>query len=165
VTVWPTALQALRDVVIGVLGAVAAIVLVVAACSSGGRLAWTVVGALAVSVGLAGALVTVLVRRWGRAQIAELQRGYTTTTFEMGRFWFSAAPDAPITLGWVQWDWSATWVLRSDGTVRSAPSGDGDPPGLYPSHSHGGSLELWTGRQWSGYVPRAHRGSAVRPQW
>jgi hypothetical protein len=52
---------------------------------------------------------TVTVRRWGRSQVAELQRGYTTTTFTMGRFWYASTPDGPVTNGWVQWDWEATW--------------------------------------------------------
>jgi hypothetical protein len=60
---------------------------------------------------------TVTVRRWGRSQVAELQRGYTTTTFTMGRFWYASTPDGPVTNGWVQWDWEATWVLRPDGQV------------------------------------------------
>jgi hypothetical protein len=68
----------------------------------------------------------------GRIQLAELQSGYTTCTFTMGRFWFAAAPEAPVSHGWVEWDWDATWVLRPEGEVVSPPSGEGDPPGAVP---------------------------------
>lgn len=102
--------------------------------------------------------LTVAVRRWGRAQVAELQRGYTTTTFTMGRFWFGGAPEGIVSHGWVQWDWDATWVLRPGGEVVSPPSGEGDPPGLYPSPRVQGVMELWTGHQWSGYLLRSNEG-------
>jgi hypothetical protein len=70
----------------------------------------------------------------------------------MGKFWIGS-PDGPITHGWIQWDWNATWVLDPDGAVRSHPRPDADPPGLYPSPHAPGQLELWTGHQWSGYIP------------
>lgn len=119
---------------------------------SNGRLPWAAVAVL-LAVSAAGALALVAAcRRWGDAQIAELQRGYTTTTFTMGRFWVGGASGDPITHGWVQWSWDATWVLRPDGEVLSTPSGDADPPGLYPSPRRADALELWTGYQWSGYI-------------
>lgn len=131
-----------------------AVVVVTLSGASGGRLPWTAVAAVLV-VGSAGAAaIVVMTRRWGRAQLAELQRGYTTATFALSRFWFAPAPDAPMTLGKIQWDWRGTWVLRPDGTVVSAPAGDADPPGLYPSPNRPGAVELWTGHQWTGYFPK-----------
>jgi hypothetical protein len=104
---------------------------------------------VALTIGAAAAAV----RRWGRSQLAELRRGYTTATFRLGRFWFASAPDGPVTNGWVQWDWTANWVLRPDGQVLSAPTGSGDAPGLYPSPRRDGAMELWTGHHWSGHLP------------
>jgi hypothetical protein len=154
VSVRPTARSALRGVAVVAGLVVAAILTVLFTGGSGGRLAWPVV-ALLLGVSCGGVVaLAVAVRRWGRAQVAELQRGYTTTTFDMGRFWFGGAPDGVVSHGWVQWDWDATWVLRPDGEVVSPPSGEGDPPGLYPSPRRGGAFELWTGHQWSGYLPR-----------
>lgn len=153
VTVRPTARRALLHVAITAGIVAAADLVVLLGASSNGRLSWPAVGVL-ISLSAVGAAVTLgTIRRWGKAQIAELQRGYTTTTFAMGRFWIRPAPDAPITLGWVQWDWHATWVLRPNGSVVSAPSSDADPPGLYPSPHREDALELWTGHQWSGYQP------------
>lgn len=153
VSVRPTARSALRDVGVTIGVAVAADVGAMFSTVTDGRLSWTAV-AVVLGVGVVGVLaVLAAVRRWGRAQLAELQLGYTTTTFTLGRFWFGSAPDGPVTNGWVQWDWDATWVLRPDGRVRSAPTGDGDPPGLYPSPRRDGAMELWTGHQWSGYLP------------
>jgi hypothetical protein len=153
VTVRPTAVAALRDVALTVGAAAAAVVAAVLLGASDGRLPWAVV-AVVLGVGATGvAAVCGAVRRWRRSQLAELQRGYTTATFRLGRFWFASAPDGPVTNGWVQWDWAATWVLRPDGQVRSAPTGAGDAPGLYPSPRHDGAMELWTGHQWSGYLP------------
>lgn len=152
VTVRPAAHQALRDVVVVVALTVAGVAAVLLLGSSDGRLSWAVV-ALLLAVATAGVLLlAAAVRRWGRAQLAELRCGYTTTTFRMGRFWVGTAPDGPVTNGWVQWDWGAVWVLRPDGTVVSAPSHDGDPPGLYPSPGHRGAFELWTGHQWTGHL-------------
>jgi hypothetical protein len=154
VTVRPTARRAQLDVAMIVGTVVATILLVLFGGGSDGRLSWPVVGVLLLVTAAGSALTMGAVRRWGKAQIAELQRGYTTTTFTMGRFWISPAPDAPWTLGWVQWDWHATWVLRPNGKVVSSPSSDADPPGLYPSPRRENALELWTGHQWSGYLPR-----------
>jgi anti-sigma-K factor RskA len=132
---------------------VVAVVVVVVIGASDGRLSWPIVGAMLLVAAAGAVAVAITVRRWRRAQLAELQRGYTTTTFELGRFWFAASPDGPLTLGLIQWDWRGTWVLRPDGEVVSTPSDAFDPPGLYPSPNRKDSLELWTGHQWSGYFP------------
>jgi hypothetical protein len=154
VSVRPTARSALRDVaVVAGLGVAATVTLMVVAAEDG-RLSWLAVAALlGVGTGASCALGAA-VRRWGRSQVAELQQGYTTCTFTMGRFWIGASPDGVWTNGYVKWDWDASWVLRPDGEVVSAPSSDGDPPGLYPSPRREGVAELWTGHQWSGYFPR-----------
>lgn len=132
--------------------AVAAVVVTMVVGGRGGTLgAGALVSLLVVSVvGVVAAAATV--RRFGRAQLDELQRGYTTTHHRLGRWWARTAPDGPITNGWVEWDWSGTWVLRPDGSVVSSPQPGRVAPGLYPSPRRPGSLELWTGHQWSGYV-------------
>jgi hypothetical protein len=155
VTVGPTARQALRDVARSGIGLVVALAAVLLIGGSDGRLSLPVVGILLGVAAVGTVVVLAAVRRWGRAQLAELQRGYTTTSFKLGRFWAgTAAPDGPVTLGWVEWKWDATWVLRPDGSVVSPPTGDTDPPGLYPSPRRPGALELWTGCQWSGHLPK-----------
>ena len=154
VSVRPTARSALRDVaVVAGLGVAATVTLMVVAAEDG-RLSWSAVAALLGVGAVAMCALGAAVRRWGRSQLAELQQGYTTCTFTMGRFWVGASPDGVWSNGYVKWDWDATWVLRSDGEVVSAPSSDGDPPGLYPSPRREGVAELWTGHQWSGYLPR-----------
>jgi hypothetical protein len=151
VTVHPTAHLAFRDVVIGCVAVVVAVVTVAVAGGTDEQLTWGALG-LMLSITTVGILaLAILIRRWGRAQLAELQRGYTTHTFTMGKFWIGS-PEGPITQGWVQWDWSATWVLTPTGLVQSPPHPDGDPPGLYPSPHTQGQLELWSGYQWSGYL-------------
>jgi hypothetical protein len=153
VTVHPSAHHAFRDVVIGSAAVVVAVVVVAVAGGTDEQLTWGAVG-LMLSIATVGILaLAALIRRWGRAQLAELQRGYTTHTFTMGKFWIGRSPDGLITHGWVQWDWTATWVLTPNGDLRSHPHSDSDPPGLYPSPRTPGQLELWTGHQWSGYVP------------
>ena len=157
VEVAPTARRALRDTAVTAGMSVLAVVTVVVVGASDGRLPWPVVAAVLL-VGAAGAAsLAMAIRRWGRAQIAELQRGYTTTTFTVGGFWFAPSPGGPWTLGLCGWDWRGTWVLRPDGEVVSAPSDAFDPPGLYPSPHREGALELWTGSQWSGYFPKRRR--------
>jgi biotin operon repressor len=153
VSVRPTARSARRDVAVVGVAAVAAIVTVLLVAGQDGRLSWPAVASLLGVSAVAVAALAVAVRRWGRSLLAELQQGYTTCTFKLGRFWVGAAPDGPVSNGWVQWDWDATWVLRPDGGVESAPSDGGDPPGLYPSPRREGVLELWTGHQWTGYMP------------
>lgn len=173
VEVHPTARKAfLRvSVITGVL--VIALVAVLLGSAGDGRLD---AGELAALLGVAvvGTVALVVgVRGWRRVQLAELQRGYTTWTFALGRFWLGSTPNGPVTNGWVGWRWDATWVLGSDGRVVSSPSGDGDPPGLYPSPREDGALELWTGSQWTGYLtrdrrsglsPRAVGGGPTRPR-
>lgn len=153
VEVAPTAHRALRDVATTAAISVLAVVVVVVIGASDGRLSWPVVGVVLVVAAAATAAVAKAIRRWGRAQMAELQRGYTTTTFTLGGFWLAAAPDAPWTLGLIQWDWRGTWVLKPDGEIVSMPSDAFDAPGLYPSPNRKDALELWTGHQWSGYFP------------
>lgn len=153
VSVRPTAQRALRDVAL--VGAVfsAGVLLVFFIGGASGRLPASALLALLIvsALGFTGLWFTI--RRWGRTQIAELQLGYTTTTFTLGRFWIGSAPDGPVTNGWVEWNWDSTWWLRPDGEVVEPPSGDVEPPGLYPSPRREGALELWTGCQWSGYLP------------
>ncbi len=155
VAVSPTARRALRDRWLTAGAAAVAVAVAMVTGADGGRLS---LGAVATMLAVAAVGVVAMIataRRWGRAQLAELQLGYTTTRFVHGRWWFAPAPDAPITLGKIQWDWSGTWVLAEDGTVVSAPSPDADPPGLYPSPNRPGAVELWTGHQWSGHFPDA----------
>lgn len=153
VTVIPTARRALRDRWLTVGGAALAVAVAMIAGADNGRLSLGAVVTMLVVAAAGVIAMIVTTRRWGRAQLAELQLGYTTTRFVLGRWWFAPAPDAPLTLGKIQWDWSGTWVLDPDGTVISAPSPDVDPPGLYPSPNRPGAVELWTGHQWSGYFP------------
>lgn len=164
VMVRPTARRALRDVALVIGLSVAAILAVVAVGATDGRLTWPVVALVLLLAGAGGGAVLLAVRRWGRVQPAELLLGYTTTTFALGRFWFGAAPDAPWTLGWIKWDWRGTWVVRPDGSAVSAPTGDADPPGLYPSPNREGAFELWTGCQWSGYFPDISWTECQRPR-
>ena len=154
VEVRPTARTAFLGVVtiVGVL--VVALVGVVLGSAGDGRLDGRELPVLLGVAAVGTVALVAAVRRWRRAQLAELQRGYTTLTFTMGRFWMAPAPDGPVTNGWVGWRWDATWVLGPDGSVVSAPSGEGDPPGLYPSPREAGARELWTGSQWTGYLTR-----------
>ena len=99
------------------------------------------------------------IRRWGRAVLDEATAGYTTTPFDLGRFWIGAAPEAPWTVGWIGWDFSGLWVMAPDGTVKASPRPERDPPGVYPSPNRPGEWELWTGSQWSAHFPRHRTGS------
>lgn len=153
ISVQPPARRALRDVALLLGLVVAAILSVLIVAGQDGRLSGPGLGALLIVTVMGLVALAVSVRRWRGSQLAELQRGYTTATFKLARFWFDRSPDAPWTNGWVEWNWDATWVLRADGSVVSAPSGENDPPGLYPSPHRDGALELWTGHQWSGYLP------------
>lgn len=100
-----------------VVAGVVAIVAVVLVAGASGQLAWVGLGLLLTVAAAASVAVAVAVRRWGHALVRELQHGYTTHAFTMGRFWFASSPDAPITHGWVQWRWDATWVLAGNGGV------------------------------------------------
>ena len=154
VEVAPTAQRTLRDVATTAGLSVLAIVVVTVVGASEGRLSWPAVGAMLLVTAAGAVAVGIMLRRWGRSQMAELRHGYTTTTFKLGAFWFAAAPDGPLTLGLIEWDWRGTWVLRPDGEVVSTPSDAFDPPGLYPSPNRENAFELWTGHQWSGYFPK-----------
>ena len=132
--------------------AVALVLLVMVVGGRDGRLG---AGEVLVLLGVTAAAAAVLwrmLRAWGLALLAECRRGYATTTFEMGRFWFRAAPGAPWTLGLVGWDFSGVWVLGSDGRLRPPVRTDVHAPGIYPSPRGDGRWELWTGSQWSGWV-------------
>lgn len=87
--------------------------------------------------------------------LAELQAGYTTTTFTQGLFWIPGRGSGRRTWGddVVGWDWDGLWVLDAHGNVVSAPNRAVDPPGLYPSPHRPGQLELWTGHRWTGVFP------------
>lgn len=151
VEVDPSAHRALRDLGVTASVAVVADVATVLLTAEDGRLPWASV-VIVLGVGGAGIVaIAIATKRWGRAVMAEVLRGYTTTTFRMGGFWIARPPDGPWTLNQIHWDFGGTWVLRPDGTVVSTPSDDLDPPGLYPSPNRPDALELWTGRQWSGY--------------
>lgn len=156
IAVRPTASEALRDVAVGIGALVVACLVVLLVGQSDGRLPWPTVGVLLTVTAVGVVVVARLGRRWGRAQVAELQRGYTTTTFRQGAFWLGG-PGTPGRRGIIGWDWDATWVLRRDGTVVSPPAGDGDPPGLYPSPRDPDRLELWTGHQWTTHFPEPPR--------
>lgn len=108
-----------------------------------------------VAVAALGVLVTGwAVRRVGATLIAELQAGYTTVTFESGRWWVSRLDRPMKHRGHTGWDWSGTWVLKADGRVVAAPRQGVEPPGLYPSPRRPGELELWTGFQWTAHCPK-----------
>lgn len=89
----------------------------------------------------------------GRQSVAELQRGYTTLVLRLGGFWYG---EGPLTLSGEMragWDYRGTWQLdHRDGRVLRAPDRDVDPPGMYPSPSSPGRMELWTGRVWLGHL-------------
>jgi len=98
------------------------------------------------------AVLAVLAALWGwvgRAAIAELHRGYTTTTLVFGAYGlpvlrrYRSYGDRP------PWDYSGVWRV---GPVASAspPDRRQDPPGFYPSPTRAGEHELWSGRVWLG---------------
>ncbi|QIK75223.1 hypothetical protein [Nocardioides piscis] len=124
--------------------------------STGGRL--TILGAVGVLVSLAAAMVLVsrTIRSFERALLSELQQGYTTTRAR-GTWWLSSSPHGVVKDGFTRWDFRGTWVLSAKGVVVTVPEAGHEPPGLYPSPRAMGMLELWTGREWTGYrVPDHH---------
>ncbi|WP_344192514.1 hypothetical protein [Pedococcus aerophilus] len=79
-SVRPTAQSALRATALVSAGAVVAVVTALLGSARDGRLPWGGVALVLVVAAVGAATVSVCVRRWGRAQVAELQAGYTTAT-------------------------------------------------------------------------------------
>lgn len=146
----PTAHAALWQV-LGVAGlAVVAIVVTMFVGGRGGSLSGPGLLAL-VGVSLTGITAAgMAVRRFGRVQLAELQRGYTTTEYRLGRWWMRAAADERVTVGHLAAPTRRWRRLRA--VARPGPAGS------LPLAPATGALELWTGHQWSGYVPTDPRG-------
>lgn len=151
-SVAPSARTALRDLWVAVTVVVAVLVLVMVLGGSDGRLGLAAVLGLLVAAAVGAVVLWSMVRRWGRAVLAETRRGYATATFDLGRFWLRPAPGAPWTVGWVGWDFSGVWVIGTDGSVRPPSRRDVLAPGFYPSPRGDGLWELWTGSQWSTWV-------------
>lgn len=160
-SVVPSARRALGAVRVTLVAAVGVVSVLLLAISHTQQVSWTGVVVLLAAAAVASAVLARALRRWGRSQLAELADGYTTTTFELGRWWLASSPDGPWTHGWVQWDWTAVWVLREDGTVLAAPRGTGYPPGMYPSPHGEGRLELWSGCQWAGLLRQEGAGASA----
>ena len=155
VTVTPTSHRALRDAGVVLSVSVVVVVVVMLVAPSDGALRGPGVLAVLGSSALGVWAVARALQRWGRVVLAELALGYTTTPPNLrSASWWVGAPGTRIGLHGIDWDWTGLWVLRPDGTVRSAPSRQGVPPGLYPSPRREGALELWTGSQWTAYFPR-----------
>ncbi len=114
-------------------------------------------GAVAL-VGVAATVVLVVLAalwRWvGAAALAELHRGYTTTTLVFGGYGLSVPRRYRSFGDRPPWDYSGVWRL---GPVASAdpPDPAQDPPGFYPSPTRDGELELWSGRVWLGVFRRS----------
>lgn len=154
VTVLPTSRRALRDAAVVLAVSVAVVVAVLLVAPTEGALSGAGVLALLGSSALGVWAIAKALTRWGRLVLAELALGYTTTPPNLRTAsWWVGAPGTRIGLHGIDWDWSGLWVLHPDGTVRSAPSRQGVPPGLYPSPRREGALELWTGLQWTAYFP------------
>jgi hypothetical protein len=151
VTVLPTSARALRDAGVAFVLASGVVVVVMLVAGSGGYLGGLGVAALLGSAALGFWAVATALKRWGRTLLAELALGYTTTPPGVSASWWLGR--SAYGRNGPQWEWRGLWLLRPDGTVRSAPSRQGVPPGVYPSPSRPGAMELWTGRQWTGYFP------------
>lgn len=98
---------------------------------------------------LAAAGIVLLLRRWGRLLVAEIECGYTTSRMRTASWWLRGGPRRGRS---VVWDLSGLWYLRPSGEVRAAPLPTLHPPGWYPSPRDPGRTELWTGCQWSGLL-------------
>ena len=144
----PTAAQVLRRLLLAAAAGAALLVLVLLRVdevvpSSG----WA--SAVVLASGLL--LCWALLRGWaavGRRNLVELQHGYTTVRLGWGTF-AGDSVQPPTEIG-VPWDYSGTWVLRSDGRVTARPVPVAEPPGLYPSPHRPGAFELWSGAAWTG---------------
>ena len=103
---------------------------------------------VALTVGLFWAMFARLARI-GERSIEEFRLGYTTLVLGWGGFWAGEGRFRLDTELRTPWDYSALWHLDgSTGAVIRPPQGHGDPPGMYPSPTRPGSLELWTGVMW-----------------
>lgn len=80
--------------------------------------------------------------RFGNALLRELSRGYVTTTFTTGTFWWTSNY-------WVGWDFRGVWRYER-GQVLPPEPGAPEPPGLYPSPTTRGKWMVWTGHDWHG---------------
>lgn len=80
--------------------------------------------------------------RFGNVLLTELARGYTTTTFVTGTFWWT-------TNRWVGWDFRGVWRYEGGKELPPEP-GAPEPPGLYPSPTTPGKWMVWTGHAWHG---------------
>lgn len=108
----------------------------------------------AVVGGVVGLMVLAAVatawRSVAKVNLTELEAGYTTLRLTFGGFGWGRVRQ------WrsghrIPWDYAGTWVLDpTSGAVVSAPDPAFDPPGLYPSPTRTGRLELWTGAVWTG---------------
>jgi hypothetical protein len=118
-------------------------------------------GAVVVAGLSATAVLVVLAALWrwvGAAALAELHRGYTTTTLVFGGYGLSVPRRYRSFGDRPPWDYSGVWRV---GPVASAEAPDPaqDPPGFYPSPTRDGELELWSGRVWLGvFRPSGLRG-------
>lgn len=148
VTVRPASATTLRHVVLGVVAFFALGILglpvvtrpLPSAASTAVGMGATVLAALG---------VVLLVRRWGRSLVAEIELGYTTSRLRTAAWWLGNGPRRGRS---VVWDLSGLWFLRPSGEVRAAPLPTPHPPGWYASPRDPARLELWTGCQWSGLL-------------
>jgi hypothetical protein len=90
----------------------------------------------------------------GRRNFQEFKHGYTTLVLKYGTFKSTTDLRWWITNWRIPWDYSGLWILRSDGSVISAPTSDREPPGFYPSPHQTGHYELWTGCTWADQYQR-----------
>lgn len=112
--------------------------------------------AVALVGGAATLVLVVLAALWhwvGAAALAELHRGYTTTTLVFGGYGLSVPRRYRSFGDRPPWDYSGVWRI---GPVSSAvpPDPAHDPPGFYPSPTRDGELELWSGQVWLGVFRR-----------
>ncbi|MBT9257660.1 hypothetical protein KMZ32_18660 [Phycicoccus sp. MAQZ13P-2] len=148
VTVRPASATALRHVGLGVVAFFALGILGLPAAARGlDRAAGTAVGMAAMVLG--AVVLALLVRRYGRSLVAEIELGYTTSRPRTASWWLHNGPKRGRS---VVWDLSGLWFLRPSGEVRAAPQPTPHPPGWYASPRDPARLELWTGCQWSGLL-------------
>ena len=162
-SVRPSAKSSLIQLSVTAALVVVALILVMVFGASSGRLGLGALGVLFVTFLVGIVLCWTMVKRWGKAVLAETLLGYTTSPFNLGRFWLRPAPGAPWTVGWVGWDFSGVWVLDAQGEVRAGPRPGVLAPGFYPSPHVSGSWELWTGLQWSNWVASAIKADPTGP--
>lgn len=129
----------------------AAFVIALELVGDGGRVRPAGLLAFLATIGAALALLAWLVRRWGRALVAEIEQGYSTTRVTMGSWWIGEPRNGRRLQG-IQWDWSGLWYLDRSGRVKAAPLPTPTPPGWYPSPHAPERLELWTGHMWTTHL-------------